>query len=184
MSVGSKAAARCCKAAWLAISAAAIGGAMPAAQAQSPGSAAGGAGPVYRCEGPPVLYTDALSAKEAKERGCRLLEGAPITVIQSPARRVAPPAPTGPRAADTRVDPGEQRARDSDARRILDAELRREQERLEALRQEYNNGSPERRGDEANYQKYLDRVASLKADIERKENDIAAIKRELAKLPS
>jgi len=42
---------------------------------------------------------------------------------------------------------------------------------------------PERRGDERNYARYLDRVASLKASITRKEADIAAIRRELAKLP-
>ena len=39
-------------------------------------------GTVYRCPGPPVLYTDALSAKEAIEKGCRTIEGTPITVIQ------------------------------------------------------------------------------------------------------
>ena len=53
---------------------------------------------------------------------------------------------------------------------------------LGELQKEYNNGEPERRGDERNYQKYLDRVADLKANIGRKEADIAAIKRELAKL--
>ena len=38
-------------------------------------------------------------------------------------------------------------------------------------------------GDERNDQKSLDRVAETKASISRKESDIAAIKRELAKLP-
>ena len=61
--------------------------------------------------------------------------------------------------------------------------LAREQERLAAMQKEYNNGEPDRLGDERNYQKYLDRVADMKAAIARKENDIAAIKRELAKLP-
>ena len=55
-----------------------------------------------------------------------------------------------------------QKARDSDARRILEAELRR---------------------DERNYARYLERVAEMKAAIGRKEADIAAIRRELAKLP-
>jgi predicted nucleic acid-binding Zn-ribbon protein len=64
----------------------------------------------------------------------------------------------------------------------LEAELRREEERLAELRKEYNNGEPERLGNERNYQKYLDRVADLKTSIARKEGDIAAIKRELAKL--
>lgn len=135
---------------------------------------------VYRCPGNPVLYTDAISAKEAKDKGCKVLEGAPITVIQSPKPRVAASAAAGP--VGTRVDPADQRTRDSDSRLILDAELRREEERLAVMKTEFSNGQPERRGDEKNYQKYLDRVADMKAAIIRKESDIAAIKRELTKL--
>jgi hypothetical protein len=140
---------------------------------------------VYRCPGPPVLYTDALSAQEARDRGCRTIEGAPVTVMQGRAR----PAPTpststanagaASRPADSRVDPQAQRARDSDARRILEDELRREEERLGALQKEFNNGEPERRGDERNYHRYFDRVAEMKASLARKEADIAAIRREL-----
>ena len=74
-------------------------------------------------------------------------------------------------------------ARAADAKRILESELRREEERLAELQREYNNGEPERRGEERNYQKYMDRVVELKTSIVRKEEDIAAIKRELAKLP-
>ncbi len=141
-----------------------------------------GSKPVYRCPGPPVLYTDALSAAEARERGCRTIEGAPVTVVQT--RRVpAPAAASAARPADSRVDPAAQRARDSDARRILADELAREEARLAELRREFNNGEPERRGDERNYQRYLDRVAAMRAGITRKEADIAALKRELAKLP-
>ena len=55
--------------------------------------------------------------------------------------------------------------------------------RLVELRQEFNGGEPERRGDERNYARYLERVAEMKAAIGRKEADIAAIRRELAKLP-
>ena len=128
-----------------------------------------------------------LSAKQANEQGCKVIEGTPITVIQS---RPPAPRPSGdaqaaavPRPGDTRVDPGAQRARDTDSRRILEAELRREEGRLADLKREYNNGEPERQGNERNYQKYLDRVADLQSGIARKEGDIAAIKRELAKLP-
>jgi hypothetical protein len=161
-----------------------------AAQAQS--------GTVYRCPGNPVLYTDSLSAKEARDKGCRLLDGAPITLSPGPAK--TPPvtsstpgaertAPAGSsasgagRTGESRVDPAEQKARDTDAKRILQAELKKEEERLVALQKEYNSGEPERRGDERNFQKYQDRVAEMKAAIVRKEADIAAIKRELAKLP-
>jgi hypothetical protein len=138
---------------------------------------------VYRCPGNPVLYTDTLSAKEARDKGCRTLEGAPITIVQAVKARPIPPAASGARAGASRVDPAEQKARDSDARRILEGELAREQERLAAMQKDYNNGEPDRLGDERNYQKYLDRIADMKAAIARKENDIAAIKRELAKLP-
>jgi SMC interacting uncharacterized protein involved in chromosome segregation len=93
------------------------------------------------------------------------------------------PAASGPRPADAKVDPAQQRARDGDARRILESELKKEEEKLAQLQKDYNNGEPERRGDERNYQKYLDRVAEMKAAISRKESDIAAIKREIAKLP-
>lgn len=143
--------------------------------------------PVYRCPGPPVLYTDALSATEARERGCRTIEGAPITIVPATRARAAASASTSApvaRGDGSRVDPAEQRTRDSDARRILADELRREEDRLAQLLREFNQGQPERNGDERNFQKYLDRVADMKAAIARKEADIAALKRELAKLPA
>jgi hypothetical protein len=138
--------------------------------------------PVVRCPGPPVLYTDTLTAQEARDKGCRTIEGAPVTVMQA-APRVRPASAAVRSSGDGRVDAAAQRSRDSDARRILGDELQREQERLAALKQEFNGGEPERRGDERNYQRYLDRVAELKAAILRKETDIAALRRELAKLP-
>ena len=141
---------------------------------------------VYKCPGNPVLYTDAISAQEAKTKGCSMLDGNPITVISPPKRNTATasaPNASSPRPPESRVDPQEQRARDSDARRILEAELQREQQRLAELQAEYNNGEPERQGGERNYQKYVDRVNDLKAKIARQENDIAALKRELSKAP-
>jgi hypothetical protein len=143
-------------------------------------------GTVYRCPGPPVLYTDAISADEARERGCRTIEGAPITVVQAPKTRAASSpgnGASGARPADSKVDPAAQKQRDGDARRILEAELRREEDKLASLKRDYNNGEPERRGDERNFQNYLDRVAQMKASIMRSESDIAAIKREMSKLP-
>ena len=114
-----------------------------------------------------------------------MLDSPPITVIQSIKPRSAAPLAAGASGAPpvVRIDPAEQRARDSDSRRILDAELRREEERLAAMKIDFGNGEPERRGDEKNYQKYLDRVADMKSAIARKESDIAALKREIAKQP-
>ena len=144
---------------------------------------------VYRCPG--NIYTDTINAKEAQERSCRTLEGVPVTVIQSvrPRAEGKPAAAQGASGArnsegrsEAKIDPNAQRSRDSDARRILEAELRAETDRLDALQREFNSGEPERRGEERNYQKYQDRLAELKAGIARKEDDIAALRRELAKL--
>jgi len=135
--------------------------------------------PVYRC--PNNLYTDALSAKEAKDKGCKTLDGAPITVIQSTLPRGNGGAAARSDAATAKVAADDQKARDADARRILEAELKKEEDALAELQKAYNNGQPERLGDERNYQKYQDRVDEMKAALTRKEADVAAIKRELAK---
>ena len=156
-------------------------------------AAAGAQAQVYRCPGPPVLYTDALTPKEAQDKGCRTIEGTPITVLQSPRPRAAAsgtapgPSQAGAPAArsgnEGRVDPGQQKSRDDERRKVLESELRAAEQRLAELQREYQAGAPERRGDERNYQKYLDRVAELKAGIARQEADIQALKREISKLP-
>ncbi len=143
-------------------------------------------GVVYRCPGPPVLYTDQITAQQAKDKNCKSIEGAAVTVVAPVTRpKTAAPAAnvaSSPGSSDNKVDKNEQKARDSDARRILETELRQEEERLKEMEREYNNGQPERRGEERNYEKYQERVAQMKAALERKQSDVAAIRRELSKL--
>lgn len=148
------------------------------------GSVAAQSATVYRC--PNNEYTSQITAQEAKTRGCRTIEGAPITIVAPPRRPVAGGAPPSAvvRASDAKVDAGEQRTRDSDARKILESELRSEETKLAEMQKEFNNGEPERQGGERNYQKYLDRVEEMRAAIARKQSDVAALKRELAKLPA
>lgn len=144
---------------------------------------------IFRCGNE---YTN--NAADAQSRGCKLVEGGNVTVVQGtrPQATAAAPAAAAPAGAVTRVatapqagqriDASEQRARDSDARAILESELKKAEARQAELLKEYNNGEPEKRGDEArNYQKYLDRVAELKAGIARNDSDIAGIKRELGR---
>ena len=134
---------------------------------------------VYRCGN---QYTNAPTEAQAKD--CKLLEPVPLTVVEAvrPAVRKAATA-SGPMASTLRVDSSEQRARDADARTILEAELSKAQARQSELLREYNNGEPEKLGPETrNYQKYLDRVAHLKASIARNEVDIEGLRRELSRL--
>jgi len=140
---------------------------------------------IYRCGNE---YTN--NATQAKERGCKVVEGGNVTVLQSSRPAGASSsggagtgAATSPANAP-RVGTSDQRARDADARAILEAELRKAETRQAELAREYNNGAPERTALELrNTQVYQDRIASLKASLARADSDVAGIKRELARLP-
>ena len=142
---------------------------------------------IFRCGN---TYTN--NTAEAQAKGCKPIEGGNITVVEgtrvnsNATVRVAAAAPSAQAAAQPsqRVDSGDQQARDSDARLILASELKKAEARQAELLKEYSNGEPEKLGPETrNYQKYLDRVAELKASISRNDNDIAGIKRELGRVP-
>ena len=75
-----------------------------------------------------------------------------------------------------------EKSRDRDARSILQAELERAQQRLQALQDEYNGGNPVKTALELrNPQVYMERLEALKANIARQEADIAGIQRELSR---
>jgi chromosome segregation ATPase len=76
----------------------------------------------------------------------------------------------------------EQKSRDSDRKRILEDELKSAEDKLAELKKEFNNGEPERRGDERNFAKYQERTTQLKADVTRAEADVSALKREIGNL--
>lgn len=136
---------------------------------------------IWRCGN---AYTN--DKAEASAKGCKPVEGGNVTVVQG-TKVNAPAAVRAPQGAASpqRVDSGEQKARDAEARSILEAELKKAEAKRAELLKEYNNGEPEKMGPEhKNYQKYLDRVAELKAALERNEQDIAGLKRELARSSS
>ena len=145
---------------------------------------------IYRCGNE---YTN--NASMAKERGCRLVEGGNVTVLQGtrPAPAAAPAAAPGAQGSSApaassppnapRVDASAQRARDSDARAIFEAELRKAEARLAELNREYNNGAPERNAlDLRNPQHYMERTAEIKANMARTASDIESIRRELGRV--
>ena len=133
--------------------------------------------PMYKCPGE---YTNTITDAEARKRNCKLFAGGNITVVPAPKNVPRAAAP-----AAQRVDAGDQRAKDSDTRMILEAELKKAEARQADLLKEYNNGEPEKLGPEArNFQKYQDRIVELKASIGRNESDIAGIRRELGRVPA
>jgi hypothetical protein len=155
--------------------------------ALSVGSGALAQDAIYRCGNE---YTNNPTPVQAKT--CKLMEGGNISIVQGTRPRTpasGAPAPSAPRPAASgnagqRVDANDQRARDADARGVLAAELKRSEARLAELRAEYKDGQPDPQGGEArNHQKYLDRVAELKAAIARIESDIVGIRREMGRTP-
>jgi hypothetical protein len=135
---------------------------------------------IYRCGNE---YTNTVPSPQTK--GCKLLEGGNVTVVQGTRTAALAPVRSPAASSGQRVDAAEQKARDSDAVQILESELKKAQERQLELQKEYNNGEPEKRADELrNAQKYLDRVAALKASLARNEADMAGIRRELGRASS
>lgn len=148
---------------------------------------------IYRCGNE---YTNNVS--QAKAKGCKPVDGSGVTVIHGTRSSAASSGhtattPVKPRStgsstaapAPVRSDNAAQKARDSDARAILQSELNKAQARLNELKAEYNDGNPVRTALELrNPQGYPERVAALKADITRQEADVAGIKRELDRLPA
>ncbi len=137
---------------------------------------------IYRCGN--NEYTN--NPSDAKAKNCKLIQGGNVSVIAGTAVKApAASAPGASGSAAQKVDVHDQRARDSDARGVLEAELKRAEARRTELLAEYKDGKPDHQGIESrNHQKYLDRVAELKAAIARTESDITGIRRELGRSPA
>lgn len=137
------------------------------------------------------LCVDDRGNKEYKNiggtKGCKRVELPGITTIAAPRRPVvaqtASAKPSSSPADFPKVDSGTQKARDTDRRQILLDEMKAEEQKLADLKKEYNNGEPERRADERNAgNKYHERVAAMKDDVNRTEKNVEALKRELGNL--
>ncbi len=170
---------------WLTCGAAALALALPvlALAQQRPAAGAGAPAPVAApvpAPGGVFRCVDADGKTEYRNigdtKGCKKIETETVNTVPFPRAATARPDARAP----NRIEAGAQRGRDNDRRKILEEELASEQKRLSDLRSEFNNGEPERRGDERNFQRYADRVEKLKADIARSEANVESLKRELA----
>ena len=144
-----------------------------------------GVGAMYRCPGND--YNNTITASEAEKLRCKKVENAPVTVIQpEKGAASAPPARPVAAVADpmSPADSAALRVRATNARRSLEGRLKSEEAKLSALEKEFNGGEPERHIDEFDFQKYLDRVARMRSAINRKQIDIAELRREIDKLPT
>lgn len=164
--------------------------------ALSPLAMAAAEGPerIYRCGN---QYTNA----PAQPQDCQVMQVQTITVIQGTrpagaAPTTATPSTPGPNKMVTNTaqsaspsgfaspGPVDAQARSAQQRAILVAELQHTRQQHAQLVAQYNAGEPEKVGGEArNHQKYLDRLAGLKAGIARAERDMDSLQRELSRFP-
>ncbi|TSE36696.1 hypothetical protein Tfont_01772 [Tepidimonas fonticaldi] len=152
-------------------------------------------GAIWRCGNE---YTNNPGPNPAA-RGCREMQGGNLTIVEGTrpaggaagapgnaggAGGAAPAAaPNGARSPAERVEPDQQRQRDAEARRILEQELRRAEERLAQARADYADGKPPRLANErTDSPRYTARVEELRTRVERAEADVAAIRREIGRL--
>ncbi|MDP3423731.1 MAG: hypothetical protein Q8S32_08210 [Burkholderiaceae bacterium] len=147
-------------------------------------AAAQGLDRIYRCGNE---YTNNPSQSQLK--GCVALQGGNVTVVQGgrPPAKTSPTKSGGvgaaPESTQSRVDPGQQKSRDSDARAILSAELKRAESQLADAQLAYGSGQPALRpGETPGTAAHAQRVAELKANVARAEADVVGIRRELQRL--
>lgn len=138
---------------------------------------------IYRCGNE---YTN--NAAVAKQRNCQVVDGGHVTVVHTNGGSTAAKSsssdgkPTAAANRAVKVDAGQQKARDSDAKAILQEELSKAKSKLSDLKAEYNDGNPTKTALELrNPQAFFERVEALKANIARQEADVAGIERELAR---
>lgn len=140
-------------------------------------------GDIYKC----VTADGTVEFKNTGPvKNCKKMELEGISVIPAPKRSSGSVQTASLKSTSStspsdypRVDAGTQKARDNDRRQILQDEMKSEQDKLASLKKDYNNGEPERQGNEANYAKYQERVMAMKDDIARTEKNIEALQREL-----
>jgi hypothetical protein len=143
---------------------------------------------IFKCveEGGHVTYTNT----KASGKGCSVLSrDQPISSMPaaSTPRPSGAAAPAGNGAAAgasgfPRIEPGTQKTRDNDRRRILEEELATEQRALDDAKKELAEQEGQRSGDERNYQRVLDRLQPYKDRVQLHERNIDALHREIANL--
>ncbi len=134
---------------------------------------------IYRCG-------NAYTNQPDPTANCKPLAGGSVTVIEGTrvqgSQSVTPAGNASGGAGAVKVDGAEQRQRDAQAQVVLQTELQRAQQQQAELLREWNNGEPERRADEFKQpQKYQERVAQLRAALQRVQADVAGLQRELAR---
>ena len=138
----------------------------------------------YKCIDPGGRPTYTNVKEEMTGRKCTVVSRE-VSVV--PAQKVAPQAAKAASGAaktsGERVDQNTQRGRDDTRRKILQEELDAAEKRLSESRQKLAEQDSMRTGEERLIpQKALDRVKPYRDEVERQEQNVSSLKRELSNL--
>ncbi|MBI2320383.1 MAG: DUF4124 domain-containing protein [Betaproteobacteria bacterium] len=122
-------------------------------------------------------YTNVKSDAEGKK--CTIVQRE-VSVV--PAQPAPAPKASAPAPGAAKVPQNTQKSRDEARRRILEEELQAADKQLAAAKQKLAEQEAVREGGERNYQRVLDRLKPYKAEVERQEQNVTQLKRELSNL--
>jgi hypothetical protein len=133
----------------------------------------------YRCVDPGGRSTYTNVKEEMNGKKCTVVSRE-VSVVPVPP---APAKAAASKAAGERVDTTTQRSRDDTRRKILQEELDAAEKRLDDSRKRLAEQDSVRFAEEkANPQKALDRLKPHRDEVEREEQNVASLKRELSNL--
>ena len=120
-------------------------------------------------------YTNVKSDAEGKK--CTVVQRE-VSVVPAPPRSAPKESASG--SGTARVQQGTQRSRDEARKRILQDELEVADKQLATAKQKLAEQEGTRDGSERNYQRVLDRLKPFQQEVERQEQNVAQLKRELS----
>lgn len=138
----------------------------------------------YRCVDPGGRSTYTNVKEEMTGRKCTVVSReVSVVPAQQLTTQPAKAASGAAKATGERVDPNTQRGRDDTRRKILQQELDAAEKRLSESRQKLAEQDSVRSVEEkVNPQRALDRLKPHQEEVERQEQNVASLKRELSNL--
>ena len=112
-------------------------------------------------------------------KNCSVLsQDKPISTFAAPKARASTPTPEG----FPRVNSETQKSRDGDRRKILEEEMRSEQQKLEEAKKSLSEQEAIREGGEKNYQRVLDRLKPYQEEVQLHERNVDSLQKEIDNL--
>lgn len=120
-----------------------------------------------------VVYSNVPPGKGLRKLSCEIADEAPVRAGGGKAAATPSSFP--------RVEPGTQKSRDEMRRKVLADELSNEEKLLGEAREAYGNGAPPPLSVEKNdAEKYRQRIARLRQNVQVHERNVEALRKEIA----